>query len=119
MSSRLTSLAERWRTDAATLESYGDTQVAKVVRQLADDLEAGLRDDGAELLTLASAERESGYSRDRLRHMVADGDVPNAGRKGAPRIRRGDLPRKSKASRSAGFDASARAAELVHGHGGA
>jgi len=115
--SRLSALAERWRADALVIEGYGAPQLAQALRRCADDLEAAQRDDGAELLTLAGAERESGYSRDRLRHMVADGDIANAGRKGAPRIRRGDLPRKSKATRSVGFDASVIAAELVHGHG--
>ena len=115
---RMAALAEQWRADAELLARYGSAQLAQVCRQHADEIDAAQRDDDAEMLTLEAAERESGYSRDRLRHMVADGDVPNAGRKGAPRIRRGDLPRKSRAPlRAVGFDVSARAAELVRSGG--
>ena len=48
-----------------------------------------------------------------LRELVAAGEVPNAGRKGAPRIRRADLPRKPGAKSESGYDVSADAAALV------
>ena len=47
-----------------------------------------------EVLSLRASAGESGYSVDRLQKLVADGSIPNAGRKGKPGIRRGDLPRK-------------------------
>lgn len=106
-------LAERWRTDAELLDKYGDSQVAKVCRTHADELQAALRSAEDDALDLASAAAESGYSTDRLRHMVADGALPNAGRKGAPRIRRGDLPMKRKAKAS-GFDAASAARSLLN-----
>lgn len=40
------------------------------------------------------ADRESGFSVGHLYRMVGTGQIPNAGRKGAPRIRRRDLPRR-------------------------
>ncbi|MDE2782551.1 MAG: hypothetical protein OXK77_06320, partial [Gemmatimonadota bacterium] len=43
------------------------------------------------------AARESGYSADHLGRLVRDGRIPNAGRPGAPRIARTDLPRKAPA----------------------
>ena len=65
-----------------------------------------------EILTLQEAAAESGYSKRRLREFVHEGSVPNVGRKGAPRIRRGDLPRKAKAP-SNGFDAGAEASSIL------
>lgn len=104
-------LATRWREDAERLAAYGDDRVAGVIRRLAGDLEAALRDVDDEPLTLAQAARESGYSPDRLRHMVAAGQVPNAGRKGSPRLRRGDLPKK--AAIVTAFDAHAAARRIT------
>ena len=99
-------LPERWRADAETLSRHGADSLARVCRAHADELEEALRDAASEALDLAAAARESGYSRDRLRHMIAAGELANAGRKGAPRIRRGDLPVKAGA-RPAKFDVSA------------
>jgi hypothetical protein len=45
-------------------------------------------------LNLADASRESGYSVAHLSRMVRTGTVPNAGRKGKPLVRVGDLPRR-------------------------
>lgn len=111
--SPLEALAERWRADALLLERYGATEAAAACRRHADELEAGLRDEADALLTLDEAERESGYSRDRLRHLVAAGAVPNAGRKGAPLIRRADLPRKRGSRARADFDPDALASQLL------
>ena len=65
-----------------------------------------------EELTLAESELASGYSKRRLSELIADGTIPNLGRKGAPRIRRADLPRKAKAA-SNGFDAGAEARAIM------
>ncbi|HEU4630159.1 MAG TPA: hypothetical protein VFS08_10465, partial [Gemmatimonadaceae bacterium] len=51
-------------------------------------------DEENETLTLAEAALASGYSVDHLRHLVSSGAIANAGRKHAPRVRAGDLPRK-------------------------
>ncbi len=51
-----------------------------------------LKDDQDETLTLVEAALESSYSTEHLRKMVASGTIPNAGGKGRPRIRRGDVP---------------------------
>jgi len=106
-------LVERWRRDAETLAAY-DERLASIARRHADDLDAALLAVADEGLDLATAAKESGYSVDRLRHMVSDGDIPNAGRKGSPRIRRGDLPLKRRASGSV-FDASAIAGNILGG----
>jgi hypothetical protein len=67
-------------------------------------------DDDDELLTLDAATTESGYSAERLRHLVADGAVPNAGRRGAPRVRRGDLPKRANRG---GIDVNAAVAKIT------
>jgi hypothetical protein len=70
---------------------------------------------GAELLTLGEAVRESGYSERRLRELVSEGRLENAGRHGAPRFRRDALPRKRTSSGSPGaeYDPVADARALV------
>jgi hypothetical protein len=67
-------------------------------------------------LTLAEAARVSGYSTDHLRHLIADGQLANAGKKHAPRVRRGDLPRKAATpttTRGGAYDADGDALTLV------
>ena len=108
-----------WRTwgtngkpTPACLREYGQKAAAKVAELHAMQLREALRAASDESLTLAEAAAESGYSKRRLRELVPEGSVPNAGRKGAPRIRRGDLPRKAKAA-SDGFDAGAEARAIM------
>lgn len=108
---RLLELAATWRANADTLAAHGADQGAATCRLHAAQLEAALRDTDDELLDLAAAATESGYSTDRLRHMIADGSIPNAGRRGSPRVRRADLPRKR--SSAGGFDAAAAALRVV------
>jgi hypothetical protein len=109
----LRALAGRWRTEAETLERYGDDRGATVARLHADELEQAAADLADEALTLTEAADESGYSERRLREMLSDGTLPQAGRKGAPRIRRGDLPRKPGATTTAAYDPEADAASLL------
>lgn len=91
----LRALAARWKAEADDLAGrYRDERGAALFRLHAAELEEELRAAADEELTLTEAARESGYSADHLRHLVADGAIPNAGKHGRPRIRRGDLPRK-------------------------
>ena len=90
----LHSLAECWLSTAETLESALDERGAALYRHLAAELQEALREAADEVLTLSEASSESGYSASRLRHMLASGDLPQAGVKGKPRVRRGDLPSK-------------------------
>lgn len=104
-------LIQRWRTEAELLEQYG-SPAAEACRRHAADLEAALRDQDGELLDPATAAQVSGYSVDRLRHLVGEGKLENVGRSGVPRYRRGDLPKKRAAS-DGGFDPAARAREVL------
>lgn len=104
-------LVLKWREDADILERY-DSREADSLRKRADELDVSLASLDDFLLDLKAAARESGYSPDRLRHMVADKVIPNAGKPGRPRIRRGDLPKKPRARRNT-FNAQAIASDLL------
>jgi hypothetical protein len=84
-------LPASWRTRAAELERFAPA-AAEAFRDAAAELDAALQAESDEELTLSEAAKVSGYSDRRLRELIADGVVPNAGRKGAPRVRRADLP---------------------------
>jgi hypothetical protein len=62
-----------------------------MMESLAEELEAAVREWELETLTLDQAAEESPFKRDTLRKKVGSGEIPNAGTKGSPRIRRGDL----------------------------
>ena len=90
----LRDLAGRWQAEAETLDTWGCEQQASILRRCATEIELAAREHEREALTIPQAADESGYSRDHLRALVASGDIPNAGVKGSPRIRRRDLPMK-------------------------
>ena len=95
MPSSLASLLFEWRDEANTLRKRGAAAQAVAVESCADDLEAALREQALEALTLNEASQESGYSYSALQKKVASGELPNMGNKNCPRVRRGDLPRKA------------------------
>ena len=105
-------LAAHWEADAEVLERRGDPRGATLCRQCAVELREAIRAEGNSSLTLSEAARESGYSEDHLRHKVAEGEIPNAGRKGAPRIRKCDLPRKP-GRKETGVGPEAAASEIL------
>ena len=94
----LAALAARWREkDAPFLREHGDEQGAIICSLHAVQLEEALHEHESELLSIAEASEESGYSRSFLYHAVRD-TLSNAGEPGRPRIRRCDLPRKPRGS---------------------
>ena len=92
---RAADLVVEWRLEADRMEIRGLLESVRLIRSMADQLEAVLGREDSEILTPQEAARESGYSTDHLGRMVREGRIPNAGRPGAPRIRRSDLPRKA------------------------
>lgn len=108
----LEALAQEWEEEAERVrERYGQEDLARICETHAAELRIRLREHLDEELTLQKAAEESGYSVSHLQHLVADGEIPNAGRKGRPRIRRGDLPIKN----STGEDSSDRAGSPATG----
>jgi hypothetical protein len=87
-------LATRWRAEAALLRRRGAELQAVTLESCAVELEAHEREQALEALTLERAAQESGYSYSALQKLVATGTLANVGRAHAPRVRRGDLPRK-------------------------
>ncbi len=86
------SLASVWRSDAMLLRRRGAELQAGTLESAATDLEQALAQGDDELLGLAAAAKQSGFSVDHLGRLLRSGAIPNAGRKHAPRIRRADLP---------------------------
>jgi hypothetical protein len=94
MSSTFSSLSIQWRALAGTLRAHAAEGAAGAYEQAADELDAALREEDGELLTLTDASLASGYSADHLGRLVREGKLPNKGRPNAPRVRRADLPYK-------------------------
>lgn len=119
MTSCLGALATTWRARADELELLAATAQATTLRWAAAQLEAAIAQADDELLTLEQAAALGHYSAEHLRKLVADGSIPNAGKRGAPRIRRRDVPvRAPKPSgtaggRPAGYDPAQDAIALV------
>ena len=111
----LNSLAECWLSTAETLEGAFDERGAALYRRHAAELQEALREAADEVLTLSEASSESGYSESRLRHLIADGTIPQAGERGRPRVRRGDLPQKPQKNGQSTTDIE-REANAVLGH---
>lgn len=84
-------LVDRWRLLADGVREMAP-HAAAAYERAARELTAALDARDADLLTLAQAARETGYSADHLARLVRERRLTNHGRHGAPRVRRGDLP---------------------------
>lgn len=84
----------QWREDAAILRKRGAVEQAFLLESCVADWEAYEMTRNLEALSLEDAARESGYSYSSLQKKVRTGELTNVGRKGSPRVRRVDLPRK-------------------------
>lgn len=113
-------LLDRWtkrRDELRRLHAAVDG--ATLCEEVLADLDAIQRAEGDVVLTLVNAAMLSGYSAEHLARLLRTGVLPNAGRKGAPRIRLADLPKRPSASLAAGHlkrydpDADARALQGV------
>jgi hypothetical protein len=85
-------LLERWETDERRFRRYGEAQIADVLRRCRKDLEESWREWLLNELSLDEAAAYSGWSYGTVQKKVRSGQLPNSGTKGAPRIRRCDLP---------------------------
>jgi hypothetical protein len=95
----ISEVIQRW-TDRQTEWSRLHVQVdgAALAGEIVADLEKIAESDRGDELTLTAASALSGYSTDHLSRLIRDGSIPNAGRRGSPRIRRADLPIRPKGS---------------------
>jgi hypothetical protein len=88
-------LARRWREEASLLRRRAASIQADVLESCAAELAAWAQERELQPLTLEQAAAESGYTYSAIEKMVRRGAIGNVGKKGAPRIRRGDLPRRA------------------------
>jgi hypothetical protein len=94
-SHRLTNeLVSQWENDAQRLAQLGAHPQAELLRQCSKELFEAMKAENDVLLTLTMAAQLCGYSPDYLGRLVREGTIPNHGRKGSPKVRRGDLPKK-------------------------
>ena len=110
-SGRQPDLVSRWRAEVDVLRKRGADGQAAAVESCADELEQAVVEANLESLTLDQAAEESGYSKSHLSRLMAADRLPNAGRRNAPRIKRGDLPRKPETPMDEGPDLVGR----IHG----
>lgn len=90
---RISFVIERWRAREAEWSRLRvQVDGAALASEIVADLEKIAEGSGQDELTLTAASVVSGYSTDHLSRLIREGLVPNAGRKGAPRICRADLP---------------------------
>jgi hypothetical protein len=85
-------LAHEFRNEAEILRKWGELELARAVLHAADRLEMQERLAKLEELSLREASARSGFSYSAVEKMVRQGRIPNAGVKGSPRVRAGDLP---------------------------
>lgn len=89
-------LRARWQSRRAEWKRLGaHVDGGAVADEILADLALLEEVEGEEVLSLAAASAESGYSREHLARMIRQGTIPNAGRPNAPSVRRRDLPRKA------------------------
>jgi hypothetical protein len=108
-SNHLSLVIERWRSREDEWSRFRvQVDGAALAGEIVADLQRIIENDGGEGLTLRAASALSGYSTDHLSRLIREGVLPNAGRKGAPRICRADLPIKPKrviaTARNNGYD---------------
>ena len=88
------------REEYAKLRAQIDA--ATLIDQFLTELEAVRIDQSMTLLTLTQAAATCGYSTDHLGRLVRSGQLINHGRRHAPRVRLGDLPRRPKPRSASG-----------------
>jgi hypothetical protein len=104
-------LVPEWRSAADVIRVHNPGSAA-AYEHCAMMLESALTAVENSVLTLQEGAKLSGYSADHLRKLVGK-TIPNAGRKHAPKIRRGDLPVKPGRKSESSYDPSADAVRLM------
>jgi hypothetical protein len=85
-------LLERWHADEEHLAAYGAREAAEALRRCRSDLSTWWRERQLDELTLEEAAAYSGLAYGTLSNKVRAHEIPNAGDKHRPRVRRCDLP---------------------------
>lgn len=94
---QISEIIERWKARQAEWSRlHVQVDGAALACEIVNDLQQIAESDGTDELTLSAASGLSGYTVDHLSRMLRDGTIANAGKKGAPRIKRADLPARPK-----------------------
>ena len=88
-------LLRKWCEEEALYTRRGQTELAALMASMTEEVQSESNRYLDEALTLAEAAEISGYSYSSLQHRVRQGQLPDAGETGRPRVRRGDLPWKT------------------------
>ena len=96
---RIDTIIARWMARSEECRRFraqvdGETMCGEIIADLRELASGGSEHD---LLNLREAAETSGYNEDTLGRMIRDGRLTNHGRQGAPRVKRGDLPKKAPA----------------------
>lgn len=92
---RSAEILEHWRLRRDEFKKLqASVDGARICDEVLADLEAIVKGGLDDLLSITQAARESGYSARQLSREIRAGRLRNFGRAGAPKLRRGDLPRK-------------------------
>lgn len=67
---------------------------AKLINEMLHHIQELFTSEHGFILSLEAAALRSGYSKEHLARLIRQGKIPNAGRRGTPRIRVEDLPRR-------------------------
>ena len=115
-------LPSAFRAKACEWRAFAAESQAATLDWAAEQVENSLARREDEVLTLSEAAAEMGRSRDHVGRLVRKGTLPNAGRMGAPRVRRGDLEarriRPVAASEASDYDVNADVRSLLARRGG-
>ncbi len=85
----------KWTAEAEAMHRRGVmVNGAGLCNEILTDFQTVMTTQVGSVLSLPEAAARSGYTVEHLGRMVREGRIPNAGRKGSPRIRSADLPRK-------------------------
>lgn len=123
MDAELQRLASTWQARAVDLRNWGAAEgVATAWECAATELTEQIAQHADEALSIQEAASVSGYSADHLSRLLRNGDIPNAGSRNRPRVRRGDLPIKRRRigiarSASAAYDPATDARALLSRRG--
>jgi hypothetical protein len=115
---QLTAITERWETDERCFRRYGQAQIADVLLKCRQDLEESWREQLLDELSLEEAAVYSGWSYDTVQKKIRSGQLPNSGTKGAPRVRRCDLPSRAPGYPCPSAEGSNDLADRISTHGG-
>jgi len=107
------SLAREFRVAASVFRQHALESVAIAYERCAQRVEEIVADESEQLLSLREASAMSGYSADHLGRLIREDTIPNAGRKGSPRIMRQDLPMKPGIMATAGPKAEVDLEQIV------